>query len=429
MTLTTSRPVQATIFTYQVGFGDCILIRFTYSDGNRVHMLNDFGTTGLPEDTERERLVRIAEDIKDKTDGKLDIVIATHRHADHISGFATKASGNGPGDIIRSLKPDIVIQPWTEAPNAAVNALESDINDAPKSMRGRLKALGAMQSVAALVVKKLESRGLKHLPKQLADEISFIGKDNISNLSAVKNLMTMGKKNIYAYHGCDAGLGDLLPEIKVHVLGPPTLKQSETIRKQRSRDADQFWHLTDGRMAANEDSSSLFPGHKTRPASKLPTEVRWLAQRLDSAQGDQLLGIVRALDRQLNNTSLILLFEAGDKKLLFPGDAQIENWSYALASPMAEMLDDVDLYKVGHHGSLNATPKEMWNRFSKKGGKSKPKRLTAVLSTMPGKHGAEKDQTEVPRQSLLKALQDNSDLHATHLMDPHILCDIIEIEL
>ncbi len=423
------RPVQATIFTYQVGFGDCILIRITYSDGHLVHILNDFGTTGLPEDAERERLVRIAEDIRAKTGGKLDIVIATHRHADHISGFATKSNGKGPGDIIRTLKPDIVIQPWTEAPNAAVKALESDINDQPKSMRSRLKSLNTMQIVAASVVQKLDNGGFKHLPKKLADEISFVGKDNIANLSAVKNLMTMGKKNVYAYHGCETGLGNLLPGIKVHVLGPPTLKQSETIRKQRSRDVDQFWHLTEDRLDRGMESQSLFPGYATRPANKLPTEVRWLAQRLDKAQGEQLLGIVRALDKQLNNTSLILLFETEGKKLLFPGDAQIENWNYALASPMAALLDGVDLYKVGHHGSLNATPKAMWNRFGKKGGKSKPNRLTSVLSTMPGKHGHEEDQTEVPRQTLLKELQDNSNLHATHVMDPDVLCDIIEIEL
>ena len=39
---------------------------------------------------------------------------------------------------------------------------------------------------------------------------------------------------------------------------------------------------------------------------------------------------MRTLDDQMNNTSLILLFEVFGKKLLFPGDAQIENWSYAL---------------------------------------------------------------------------------------------------
>ena len=43
-----------------------------------------------------------------------------------------------------------------------------------------------------------------------------------------------------------------------------------------------------------------------------------------------MLGIVRTLDQAMNNTSVILLFEVGNKKLLFPGDAQIENWSYAL---------------------------------------------------------------------------------------------------
>ena len=36
------------------------------------------------------------------------------------------------------------------------------------------------------------------------------------------------------------------------------------------------------------------------------------------------------MDKVLNNTSLILLFHIGETTLLFPGDAQIENWSYAL---------------------------------------------------------------------------------------------------
>jgi hypothetical protein len=37
----------------------------------------------------------------------------------------------------------------------------------------------------------------------------------------------------------------------VHVLGPPDLTQSEKIRKQRSRDPDQFWHLVSGGAALN----------------------------------------------------------------------------------------------------------------------------------------------------------------------------------
>jgi hypothetical protein len=32
----------------------------------------------------------------------------------------------------------------------------------------------------------------------------------------------------------------------------------------------------------------------------------------------------------MNDTSVILLFEIGTKRLLFRGDAQLETWSYAL---------------------------------------------------------------------------------------------------
>ena len=62
-----------------------------------------------------------------------------------------------------------------------------------------------------------------------------------------------------------------------------------------------------------------------------------------------------------------MLFEAGGEKLLFPGDAQIENWQYALSKPeVRALLKETTVYKVGHHGSRNATPKTLWKDFSKK---------------------------------------------------------------
>ena len=72
---------------------------------------------------------------------------------------------------------------------------------------------------------------------------------------------------------------------------------------------------------------------------------------------------MRSIDDALNNTSLILLFDIGGKKLLFPGDAQIENWRYALfdaptGGDIRASLADVAIYKVGHHGSLNGTPED-----------------------------------------------------------------------
>ena len=75
-----------------------------------------------------------------------------------------------------------------------------------------------------------------------------------------------------------------------------------------------------------------------------------------------MLQIVRMLDKAMNNTSVILLFRVGKESQLFPGDAQLENWQYALSrEPDRKLLSGVNVYKVGHHGSLNATPKSLWS--------------------------------------------------------------------
>ena len=430
-------PTAVTLFSYQVGFGDCFLLRFHYPDPERDrHVLIDFGTTKLPPAAPKDQMVIVARDIRDKCGGKLDAVVATHRHADHISGFATKADGNGSGDVIRGLGPTLVIQPWTEAPDADDATLAPAVSSDRRGMGQKLAALNAMHGVAERAVKMLDGKGLKRAPQEVRDQIEFIGSDNIANASAVRNLMTMTEKPKYVFHGCDCGLDDLLPGVTTIVLGPPTLKQTETIRKQRSRDPDEFWHLSlqgmdaDGALHTDDDADRLFPGHPVFPATRLPMEIMWFRDRLDQARAGQMLSIVRSLDDQMNNTSIILLFELGGKKLLFPGDAQIENWRYALESEYADKLDDVDLYKVGHHGSLNATPRSMWARFSKKNEKEGDEaRLKTVMSTLPGKHGHEEDHTEVPRLSLLKELERESELHSTHNMPAGELYQEITITL
>lgn len=115
-------PTSVTIRSYQVGFGDCFLLQFQYADGDVRNMLIDFGTTGVPKvmATTPSKLMplvaaKIAEhcgrDIAKKKEGKLHVVVATHRHKDHISGFATDGSNGGSGKTIAELRPDVVVQP------------------------------------------------------------------------------------------------------------------------------------------------------------------------------------------------------------------------------------------------------------------------------------------------------------------------------
>jgi glyoxylase-like metal-dependent hydrolase (beta-lactamase superfamily II) len=429
----TTTPTRATIFSYQVGFGDCFLLRFGYPAGRARHVLIDFGSTGLPDGTADDHMLAIARDVRDKCGGKLDVVVATHRHADHISGFATRPDGTGPGDIIRQLEPEVVLQPWTEAPDAPVDGRSFPGDSTAMAVHRR--QLAGVQRAARQVIGLLQGTALGRVPPALRQQLAFIGQDNLSNAAAIENLMTMGKTRVYGFHGSNPGLARVLPGVTTLVLGPPTLKQSAAIRKQRRTDPDEFWQLGLAALDAaqpfgGKDGTELFPGHPTRRGTKLPRQARWFAHRVDLARGEQLLSLVRALDKQMNNTSLILLFEAAGKKLLFPGDAQIENWQYALGKPdIVSRLADVDVYKVGHHGSLNATPRSLWNEFRKRRKGSGPKPLKSILSTMAGKHGHADSDTEVPRETLVTALAAETELHSTQSLSPSQLCSEVTIPL
>src|SRR5512141_743697 len=122
---TGAAPASVTIRMYNVGFGDCFLLTFNYSKEKR-HMLIDFGSTSAPKGQAKDYMKRVAADIKAQCGSKLHIVVATHRHRDHISGFAT--DGDATGTTIAGLKPDCVIQPWTEDPSAKPDALTATVN-------------------------------------------------------------------------------------------------------------------------------------------------------------------------------------------------------------------------------------------------------------------------------------------------------------
>jgi hypothetical protein len=310
-----------------VGFGDCFLLTFHYPVRNgkpaNRHVLIDCGSTGRPGNA--PTLKEVAEQVKEHCGGKLTAVIATHRHADHINGFATNKAGTASGDILRELAPDVVLQPWTEHPKAAKNATQ--LSDAARASSRSLSdalfvaGLQGMHEVARAVQQEVKQIG-HHWPKSLQKQLAFLGEENLANLSAVKNLMAMGKKGKAEYlsYGDKSSLQKKLPGVTIHVLGPPTPAQYPEVAKQRHKDASEFWHilgLSGSRLAARQ--LNPFPRAEPFPQGKYPPESRWLIGRIRAIHGSQRLAIVRALDDAMNNTSLILLFEVGGKRFLFPG--------------------------------------------------------------------------------------------------------------
>lgn len=447
----TKQPTKLSIRSYQVGFGDCFLVTFHYpvkSDGtpDDRHVLIDFGSTGKP--ASARSLADIAHQISADCGGKLTAIVATHRHADHISGFATNTAGDAPGDVIRKLKPDLVMQPWTEHPDADKEATSlANTRMTPDTAFGPARfvaGLNGMHAVAQSIQDEVKRLG-PSLSKSVSAQLSFLGEANLKNLPAVKNLMAMGKTANadgkpgaeYLCYGDKTHLQKLLPGVKVHVLGPPTPKQYPEVAKQRSKDASEFWQIM-GVSSANMSGAALnpFPDAPSFPVTKPPLSARWLIGRIRALHGAQRLGLVRALDDAMNNTSLILLFEVGGKRFLFPGDAQLENWSYALkdapeADDNQKLLAGTDFYKVGHHGSLNATPKTLWNLFKKRSeDENKRGRMFTAVSTMAGKHGSDSAKTEVPRKTLVQALESESNFSTTQdLRKASELSNLIEFKL
>lgn len=420
-----SKPTKLTLRIYQVGFGDCFLLTFHYPSKDR-HILIDFGSTATPEGSGPNLMLRVAQDIQAQCGGKLHAVVATHRHKDHISGFAT-SNGKGTGDIIRSCQPDVVIQPWTEDPKAQPDATDSTaLSEEVKNKKAFTAALQSMHAVSEAVVAEAQHMSQLNLGQSLVQQLAFLGDDNLSNRSAIENLMTMGKRNFYVHYGTKSGLETILPGVKTYVLGPPNLKQSEEIRSERPKDAAEFWQLQamfwQSQAVAGQHTMTagraLFPNAQSSPGGQTPPHTRWFVRHMRKVRGEQLLGMVRALDQAMNNTSVILLFEIGNKRFLFPGDAQIENWSYALntaedKAAVRRRLKQTNLYKVGHHGSLNATPKSLWNLFANRSTKQTSERLQTVVSTKAGKHGHVESGTEVPRTTLVKALKAESNYFST----------------
>jgi hypothetical protein len=105
----------------------------------------------------------------------------------------------------------------------------------------------------------------------------------------------------------------------------------------------------------------------------------------------------RFIDRAQNNTSLCLLIEVAGKRLLFPGDAELESWAFMRQHCRAH-LKPVDFLKVAHHGSHNGTPLDVLDLLLPV---SRARRAKVLVSTKRHVYGT---RNPVPDAGLLKEL-------------------------
>ena len=129
-------------------------------------------------------------------------------------------------------------------------------------------------------------------------------------------------------------------------------------------------------------------------------------------QPNALAAAADKLDGTLNNQSLVVLFTCNGKKLLFVGDAQWGNWAYwlygkavtgsdpGISARAKDILGSIDFYKVGHHGSTNATPIPAVDALNQT--------CACMCSTAMGAYGNPAKKAEVPRTALMDALETRS---------------------
>lgn len=417
-------PTQVAVTMYRVGFGDAYLLTFEYAapleDGRRQrHVLVDCGTT--KRDDKGPRIDEVARLIAEHCGGRLDVLVVTHRHRDHLSAFANDKAVKA----LDALAPKLVVRPWTDDPAIAIDAtvpaagLAANLDD---DSRRFATSLQAGQDAAALIGAAIQHD--RHSTRGLRHELGMLALDQIKNKEAVDHLdaLAAASEASYVAFGGDTRIDEFVPGVRVDVLGPPTVARWSQVTSQRSEDPDEFWMLHRSLVDHGFAEAGIDPVDPSRWAVLLDGNglgpARWLLERLDEQRVASLLRIVRTFDSALNNTSLILLVTAGDRRMLFSGDAQIENWSFCLQDieemqDIRDALGLVDLYKVGHHGSRNATPRSLFALWNTDG----PRRpMTALMSTLAGVHG-ERPATAVPRATLVNALRGRAALHVTDELD------------
>jgi beta-lactamase superfamily II metal-dependent hydrolase len=332
---------------YNVGFGDAFLMRIETGEGVKKILIDCGSHPGGPGPKPMSVICkRIVEDVRD-ADGvpRIDVVVGTHRHADHVSGFQQK--------IWKQVEVGEVWMPWTEDPNdaRARRILETQSSRALALFLG-IRALARRQPAfdAAARASGLYAIARNNLKNQRAMDTlhdGFAGKPKRFFLPSKKRKRTFETP--------------LLPGVKIHVLGPS--RDESVMAAMDPPEEEMFFRYR--ASAVRQEPHQPFKENWILTADKVRKDAAYAHLRLREDIADTIASIgdgtdlaaAQAIDDAINNTSLMLLFEIGEEFFLFPGDSQWGTWDVAMRdAEWRKLLRKTSFLKVSHHGSENASP-------------------------------------------------------------------------
>lgn len=380
---------------YCHGLGDCFLLRFETKKGSFVNVLIDCGIykaspgAGDIMQTVAADVVNTTKTAKDKN-GHLHLLVVTHEHWDHISGFAQALKQ------FQAMRVDQVWQAWTED---ETDPKANELLAKYKRVKARLVAalrradaaprVGATPPALAEAFEVMGFFGVDRLGGAKADQDADDAYDTIKKLLAAKHPTYHSPGEVLAVGDTGVQAFVLGPPKDVKAIGKDDPGSQDGYHKQATgffdgmasvlgaikagdagdgaADAGRPFDLSRGIPAADAARSDYFRQAYAFGDPNHPEAFR----SIDDLAAESLGHLALRLDSHLNNTSLVLAFKLpSGRVLLFPGDAQAGNWKswagldkpleFPNATPPTDahqLLRNTVFYKVSHHGSHNATPR------------------------------------------------------------------------
>ena len=405
--------------------GDCFLIRIEQGT-MKSHVLIDCGIlTGS--EAAPARMKAVTDDIVAVTGGTLDLLVVTHEHWDHISGFSQAQDvflGSADGKTQPKLTIKKIWMAWTEKRgDKLADDLDKGLKKRSEAFAKLAKDVATNPPFGADVGTMMG--GLEAFIGPLEDNALAVGGKTLTGRAIMERLKGVAPTE-YREPGETLPLPTAVP-LRAHVLGPPRTAErlfkdqpSEGVNKETylatpTFNEDLILRFADGDPAEIAGDSPFADRYCTIGAAdvedpgRLPHEpgrstnddtYRWLkmryfdkyppcrfgdgsSKRHEACQdmvcgadqsrrridGDWLAAagpLALKLDSDTNNTSLVLAIELPDDRvMLFAADAQVGNWlswydqdydgGDGKRVTASDLLGRTALYKVGHHGSHNAT--------------------------------------------------------------------------